>query len=70
MMRSMLIIATLVLTGCNSATETSHPVQNLTVGTAQCAKFSWGTSQMAECLDRAAESQSATAQGSSAEVNG
>jgi hypothetical protein len=63
-MRLALAILTLALTGCSGSTsQSSHPARDYTVGTAQCSKFSWGTSQMAECLDRAAESQSATASG-------
>lgn len=61
-MRLALAILTLALTGCSGGgPQASHPARDYTVGTAQCSKFSWGTSQMAECLDRAAESQSATA---------
>ena len=59
-MRLALAIITLALTGCNGTPETHHPARDYTVGTAQCSKFGWGTSQMAECLDRAAERQSAT----------
>ena len=59
-MRVALAIITLALTGCNGAPETRHPARDYTVGTAECSKFGWGTSQMAECLDRAAERQSAT----------
>ena len=59
-MRLALAIITLALTGCNGAPETRHPARDYTVGTAECSKFGWGTSQMAECLDRAAEQQSAT----------
>lgn len=59
-MRLALAIITLALTGCNSAPQSNHPVRDYTVGTAQCSKFGWRTAQMAECLDRAAERQSAT----------
>jgi len=59
-MRLALAIITLALTGCNGTPESNHPTRDYTVGTAQCSKFGWGTSQMAECLDRAAERQSAT----------
>ncbi|WP_377841025.1 hypothetical protein [Bosea sp. UC22_33] len=59
-MRLALAIITLALTGCNGTPESSHPARDYTVGTAQCSKFGWGTGQMAECLDRAAERQSAT----------
>ena len=61
-MRLALAILTLALTGCSAgAPQSSHAGRDYTVGTAQCSKFGWGTSQMAECLDRAAQSQSATA---------
>lgn len=70
-MRLALAILTLALTGCSGSTPQSrHPVRDYTVGTAQCSKFGWGTSQMAECLDRAAESQSATASDAKAGDNG
>ena len=59
-MRLALAIITLALTGCNGTPESSHPARDYTVGTTQCSKFGWGTAQMAECLDRAAERQSAT----------
>lgn len=62
-MRLALAILTLALTGCNSMPEATHPVRDYTVGTAQCSKFKFGTSEMAQCLDRAAESQSATVAG-------
>lgn len=60
-MKWMPVVLALALIGCSSAPQSNQAGPNLTVGTAQCSKFSWGTSQMAECLDRAAESQSATA---------
>jgi len=69
-MRLALAILTLALTGCSSAPQANHPVRDYTVGTAQCSKFGWGTSQMAECLDRAAESQSATASDAKTGANG
>ncbi|WP_038362950.1 hypothetical protein [Bosea sp. UNC402CLCol] len=59
-MRLALAIITLALTGCNSTPQSDHPARDLTVGTAQCSKFKWGTSEMAQCLDNAARSQSAT----------
>lgn len=59
-MRLALAILTLALTGCNSTPEATHPRRDYTVGIAQCSKFKFGTSEMAQCLDRAAESQSAT----------
>lgn len=59
-MRLTLTILALALTGCSGAPQPQGSVPNLTIGTAQCSKHSWGTSAMAECLDRAAESQSAT----------
>lgn len=62
-MRLALAILTLALTGCNSTPEAVHPARDYTVGTAQCSKFKFGTSEMAQCLDRAAESQSATING-------
>jgi hypothetical protein len=60
-MRLTLAILALALSGCSGAQQPQGSAPNLTVGTAQCSKHSWGTSAMAECLDRAAESQSATA---------
>ncbi|BCB18317.1 hypothetical protein [Bosea sp. ANAM02] len=59
-MRLALAIITLALTGCNATPDAHHPATDYTVGTERCSKFGWGTSQMAECLDRAAERQSAT----------
>ncbi|WP_332689030.1 hypothetical protein [Bosea sp. (in: a-proteobacteria)] len=59
-MRLTLAIIALALTGCSGGQQPQGSAPNLTVGTAQCAKHSWGTSAMAECLDRAAASQSAT----------
>ncbi|MGX1787162.1 hypothetical protein ACWIGM_10510 [Bosea sp. NPDC055332] len=59
-MRFTLIIIALALSGCSGSDQPNGAARNLTLGTAQCSKFSWGTSQMAECLDRAAASQSAT----------
>lgn len=59
-MRLALAILTLALTGCNSAPEATHRARDYTIGTAQCSKFKFGTSEMAQCLDRAAENQSAT----------
>jgi hypothetical protein len=59
-MRSALAIIALVLTGCSGAQQPQGVARNLTIGTEQCSKHKWGTSQMAECLDRAAASQSAT----------
>jgi hypothetical protein len=62
-MRLTIAIIALALCGCSGADQPTGVARNLTVGTAQCSKFSWGTSQMAECLDRAAASQSATVAG-------
>lgn len=62
-MRFTFVIIALALSGCSGADQPNGAARNLTVGTAQCSKFSWGTSQMAECLDRAAASQSATVAG-------
>ena len=59
-MRSALAIIALVLTGCSGGQQPQGVARNLTIGTEQCSKHKWGTSQMAECLDRAAASQSAT----------
>ena len=64
-MRLALAILTLALTGCNGMHEATHPRRDYTVGTSQCSKFKFGTSEMAQCLDRAAESQSATIAGAS-----
>ncbi|RXT52582.1 hypothetical protein B6S44_17590 [Bosea sp. Tri-44] len=58
-----LAIIALALCGCSGADQPTGVARNLTVGTAQCSKFSWGISQMAECLDQAAARQSATAGG-------
>lgn len=59
-MRAVLAAIAIGLAGC-SAGESSHGLaRNLTVGTEQCSKFKWGTAEMAACLDRAAERQSAT----------
>lgn len=62
-MRLTIVIIALALSGCSGTDQPSGATRNLTVGTAQCSKFSWGTSQMAECLNRAATSQSATVSG-------
>lgn len=63
-MRLAIAILTLALTGCSSSTpEATHPARDYTVGTAQCSKFKFGTSEMAQCLDRAAASQAATVYG-------
>lgn len=62
-MRLTLAIITLALSGCSGSDQPTGVARNLTVGTAQCSKFSWGTSQMAECLDQAAARQSATVAG-------
>lgn len=59
MRMALLGITFLALAGCNSTPESSHPVRNYAIGTAQCSKFKWGTSEMAECLDKAAQRQSA-----------
>ncbi|MEN5084321.1 hypothetical protein ABE438_17710 [Bosea sp. TWI1241] len=59
-MRLALAIITLALAGCTSTStppEAQRPAGNYTVGTAHCSKFSWGTAQMAECLEKAAQSQ-------------
>lgn len=59
-MRLELAVIALVLTGCSGAQQPQGVARNLTIGTEQCSRHKWGTSQMAECLDRAAASQSAT----------
>jgi len=69
-MRLALAIIALVSTGCSGAPQPQGVARNLTLGTAQCSQHKWGTSQMAECLDRAAESQSATVSGAGADGNG
>lgn len=69
-MRLALAILTLALTGCNSTPPSSHAGRDYTVGIAQCSKFKWGTAEMAQCLDHAAESQSATVGGERAGENG
>jgi len=62
-MRSAIVIIALALSGCTGTDQPNGAARNLTMGTAQCSKFSWGTSQMAECLDQAATRQSATVAG-------
>lgn len=57
-MRLELAVIALVLAGCSGAQQPQGVARNLTIGTEQCSRYKWGTSQMAECLDRAA-SQSA-----------
>lgn len=69
-MKWMSVAAALLLLGCSSAPQSHHAGADLTVGIAHCSKFKWGTSQMAECLDRAAESQAATASAPQAGSNG
>lgn len=69
-MRLTLAILALALGGCSGGQQPQSTAPNLTVGTAQCSKHSWGTSAMAECLDRAAESQSATVAEAPAGGNG
>ncbi|MDX3806823.1 hypothetical protein ACXIUS_06525 [Bosea thiooxidans] len=70
-MRLALAILTLALTGCSSSTpQSSLPPRDYTIGTAQCSKYKWGTSDMASCLDRAAASQSATVTGQQGDSNG
>ena len=59
-MRTVLTAIAIALAGCSGADQPSSVARNLTVGTEQCSKFKWGTSEMAACLDRAAERQSAT----------
>lgn len=59
-MRSILAVIAITLAGCSGADQPSGVARNLTVGTEQCSKFKWGTAEMAACLDRAAEQQSAT----------
>ncbi len=59
-MRIVLAVIAIALAGCSGSNEPSGVARNLTIGTEQCSKFKWGTSEMAECLDRAAERQSAT----------
>lgn len=69
-MRLVLAALCLALAGCAPAQHSTAPHRNLTVGTSQCSKHSWGTSAMAECLDRAAASQSATVTEAQAGGNG
>lgn len=69
-MKWMPVALALALIGCSSAPQPNQAGRNLTVGIKHCSKFSWGTSQMAECLDRAAETQSATAPDSQAGRSG
>ncbi|MGO4736656.1 hypothetical protein AB4099_08940 [Bosea sp. 2KB_26] len=61
-MRSMMLaLVALSLLGCSGSPQPRGVARDLTQGTAQCSKHKWGTSEMAECLDRATGSQSATA---------
>jgi hypothetical protein len=59
-MRIALAAIAIALAGCSGADSPHGVARNLTVGTEQCSKFKWGTAEMAACLDRAAERQSAT----------
>lgn len=59
-MRLALAAITIALAGCSSSDNPHNVARNLTIGTEQCSKFKWGTPEMAACLDRAAEQQSAT----------
>lgn len=59
-MRIVLAVIAIALAGCGGSNQPSGVARNLTVGTEQCSKFKWGTAEMAACLDRAAEQQSAT----------
>lgn len=69
-MRWISVALALALMGCSNASQQNHVARDLTVGTGQCSKFQWGTAQMAACLDRAAESQSATVVDAQAGGNG
>ena len=64
------VAAALVLVGCSNVPQSNHVTRDLTVGTQHCSKLEWGTAQMAECLDRAAQSQSATASDGQGGSNG
>ncbi|HEV7325924.1 MAG TPA: hypothetical protein VGN91_12700 [Bosea sp. (in: a-proteobacteria)] len=59
-MRIALAAIAIALAGCSGGESSRGVARNLTVGTEQCSKFKWGTPEMAACLDRAAERQSAT----------
>lgn len=59
-MRIALAAIAIVLAGCSGGDSSRGVARNLTIGTEQCSKFKWGTPEMAACLDRAAEQQSAT----------
>gem|GEM_PF-1691884 len=59
-MRIALAAIALALAGCSGADNSHSVARNLTVGTEQCSKFKWGTPEIAACLDRAAQQQSAT----------
>ncbi len=58
-MRLTLAIIALALAGCGGQ-QPQGVARNLTIGTEQCSKHQWGTSQMAACLDTLAERQTAT----------
>lgn len=61
-MRSMMLaLVALSLLGCSGSQQPRGTARDLTQGTEQCSKHKWGTSEMAQCLDRATGSQSATA---------
>ncbi|MCP4564826.1 MAG: hypothetical protein GY873_36930 [Bosea sp.] len=59
-MRLALAAIAIALAGCSGGDSSRGVARNLTIGTEQCSKFKWGTPEMAACLDRAAEQQSAT----------
>lgn len=65
-MRLALAAIALVLTGCGGSDQPHGVARNLTIGTGECSKYKWGTAQMAECLDRVAERQTATISGGKA----
>ncbi|HEV2509092.1 hypothetical protein [Bosea sp. (in: a-proteobacteria)] len=58
-MRIVLAAIAITLAGCSGSDSPRGVARNLTIGTEQCSKFKWGTPEMAACLDRAAEQQSA-----------
>ena len=62
-MRIALAAIAIALAGCSGGGSSHGVARNLTVVTEQCSKFKWGTPEMAACLDRAAEQQSATIAG-------
>ena len=51
----------IVLAGCNADRAERRAGADLTQDPGQCAKFSWGTPEMAQCLDAIAATRAASA---------